>query len=92
MPKLAAASSILTSLGGVMLMDSIFRDGAAVSVIGSLVGAGALWQVWWLLQRGTHGRAAAAHRDFDVEAGVKSQSDSVSLRVFSTELPLAING
>ena len=74
-----------------MLMDSIFRDGAAVSVIGSLSGAGSLWQVWWLLQRGTHGRAAATHRDFDVEAGVKS-SDSVSLRVFSTELPLAING
>ena len=91
MPKLAAASSILTCLGGVMLMDSFVRDGPAVSLAGASLGAIVLWQAWWLLQRGSQ-RKATAHKDLDVESGVKAHGDSVSLRVFSTEVPPAVNG
>ena len=91
MPKLAAASSILTCLGGVMLMDSFIRDGLAVTVLGGLLGATVLGQAWWLLQRGSQ-RKATAHKDVDVESGVKGNGDSVSLRVFSTEVPPAVNG
>ena len=74
-----------------MLMDSFIRDGPAVSVPGGLLGAIVLWQAWGLLQRGSH-QKATAHKDLDVESGVKAHSDSVSLRVFSTELPPAVNG
>ena len=74
-----------------MLMDSFIRDGPTISVLGGLLGAIALWQAWWLLQRGVH-RKATAHKDLDVESGVKAHGDSVSLRVFSTEVPPAANG
>ena len=89
MPKLAAASSILTCLGGVMLMDSFVRDGP-VALAGGLLGAIVLRQAWWLLQQGSQ-RKATAHKDLDVESGVKAHGDSVSLRVFSTEVP-PVNG
>lgn len=62
-----------------------------MSMTGALVGAVVLWQMWWLLQRGPP-RKATARKDLDVESGVKAQGDSVSLRVFSTELPPAGNG
>ncbi len=74
-----------------MLMDSFIRDGLAVSVLGGLLGAMVLGQAWWLLQRGSQ-RKATAHKDVDVESGVKGHGDSVSLRVFSTEVPPAVNG
>ena len=38
---------------------------------GALVGAFVLWQMWWLLQRGSP-RKATARKDLDVESGVKS--------------------
>ena len=91
MPKLAAASSIMTCFGGVVLMDSFFREGSFVTVAGSLVGAIVLWQVWWLLVRSSQ-RKSTTHKDLDVEGGPKPQPDSVSLRVFSTELPPAVHG
>ena len=74
-----------------MLVDSCLRDGPIVAAAGAVVGGTALWQVWWLLMRGA-AKKHASHKELDLESGLKQQSDSVSLRVFSTELPPAVNG
>lgn len=74
-----------------MLMDSLIRDGPTISLLGGLLGAMVVGQAWWLLQRGLQ-RKATAHKDLDVESGVKTHADTVSLRVFSTEAPPAVNG
>ena len=85
------ASSMMTCLGGFMLVDSYLRDGPVVAAAGAVVGGTLLWQAWWLLMRGA-AKKDTSHKELDLEGGLKQPSDSVSLRVFSTELPPAVNG
>ena len=91
MPKVAVASSMMTCLGGFMLVDSYLRNGPIVAAAGAVVGGTLLWQAWWLLMRGA-AKKDTSHKELDLEGGLKQPTDSVSLRVFSTELPPAVNG